>query len=137
MFKFLYYFQWSKNYPIFSKDFILFPINEHYHWSLVIILYPDKIKNIFIDNNNQSNDYPVILYLDSIKHLNSKCVQIIEKYLIYEYAIKNNILNELQLPEFIEKNDYKIDKISLQVLKYDYIYRFRNKKIILIVEFFY
>lgn len=100
-------------------------------------MYPDKIKNIFIDNNNQSNDYPVILYLDSIKHLNSKCVQIIEKYLIYEYAIKNNILNELQLPEFIEKNDYKIDKISLQVLKYDYIYRFRNKKIILIVEFFY
>ncbi|XP_025417983.1 uncharacterized protein LOC112688813 isoform X3 [Sipha flava] len=32
--------KWTKNINIFQKDFIFIPINENYHWYIVVICYP-------------------------------------------------------------------------------------------------
>ena len=32
--------RWTKNVDIFAKDFIFVPINEHLHWSLMVIYRP-------------------------------------------------------------------------------------------------
>merc|ERR1712038_200653 len=32
--------KWTKEIDIFSKDFLIIPINERFHWSLIIICYP-------------------------------------------------------------------------------------------------
>ena len=32
--------KWSKSIDLFSKDYIIVPINEHQHWYLAIICYP-------------------------------------------------------------------------------------------------
>lgn len=32
---------WTKNVNLFEKDFIIIPINEHCHWFLAIICFPN------------------------------------------------------------------------------------------------
>lgn len=32
---------WTKNVNLFEKDFIVIPINEHCHWFLAIICFPN------------------------------------------------------------------------------------------------
>ena len=34
--------KWAKNVDVFSKDFLVVPVNESLHWSLAIICYPRK-----------------------------------------------------------------------------------------------
>lgn len=35
--------KWTANVDVFSKDFIIVPINEHYHWYLAIIFNPGRV----------------------------------------------------------------------------------------------
>lgn len=35
--------RWTKNVDIFSKDFVLIPINYSYHWSLAVIVRPGAL----------------------------------------------------------------------------------------------
>lgn len=36
---------WTKGLDLFSKDFIIIPINKNYHWFLAIICYPNFVEN--------------------------------------------------------------------------------------------
>lgn len=44
--------KWSKSIDLFSKDYIIVPINEHSHWYLAIICYPWLEAPHFEDNPN-------------------------------------------------------------------------------------
>ena len=32
---------WTRNVDIFSKDFLVFPINQHAHWHVIIVCFPN------------------------------------------------------------------------------------------------
>ena len=36
---------WTKNVDLFKKDFIFIPVNEDWHWFLVVICYPNRVVN--------------------------------------------------------------------------------------------
>ena len=38
--------RWTKNVDIFTKDFLFVPINESLHWSLAVVCWPGKIKDL-------------------------------------------------------------------------------------------
>lgn len=56
--------RWWKGVNIFQKSYVLIPINEDYHWSLVIICIPDK----------EDESGPIILHLDSLGLHSSRSV---------------------------------------------------------------
>lgn len=35
--------RWTKNFDIFSKDFVLVPVNQSIHWSLFVLVRPNAI----------------------------------------------------------------------------------------------
>jgi hypothetical protein len=35
--------RWTKHVDLFSKDFILIPINEHAHWRLIVVCFPGEL----------------------------------------------------------------------------------------------
>ncbi|XVE75058.1 hypothetical protein DITRI_Ditri12bG0067000 [Diplodiscus trichospermus] len=77
--------RWWKGVNIFQKAYVLIPINEDYHWSLVIICIPDK--------EDQSG--PIILHLDSLGLHSSRSVfKNVKSYLREEW----NYLNEEVAP---------------------------------------
>ena len=80
---------------LLSYQYLIVPIFEGNHWSLSIILYPDRIKNISSDN------YPVIIYLDSYFTVMHPCATILQKFLYY-------LVDEIPS---VSMNDYN-EKIS-------------------------
>ncbi|CAI0386032.1 unnamed protein product [Linum tenue] len=50
--------RWWKGVNLFEKAYVLIPIHEDLHWSLVIICFPEK-------KDNRSG--PIVLHLDSLK----------------------------------------------------------------------
>ncbi|PON98938.1 Ulp1 protease family, C-terminal catalytic domain containing protein [Trema orientale] len=56
--------RWWKGVNIFQKEYILIPINEDLHWSLVIICIPDK----------KEESGPIVLHLDSLGLHSSRSV---------------------------------------------------------------
>ncbi|KAF6155666.1 hypothetical protein GIB67_007103 [Kingdonia uniflora] len=54
--------RWWKGINIFQKAYILLPIHENLHWSLVIICIPDK----------EDESGPIVLHLDSLGYHNSR-----------------------------------------------------------------
>jgi hypothetical protein len=72
--------------------------------------------NFFTSEDNHSG-YPSIIYLDSFFEDNRRCIQLFKKYLFYEYAIKNNLMEESQLPSFILENSSKLRDFTPQVPK--------------------
>ena len=77
----------KKNIDIFKKRFIFIPINESLHWSLCVVVNPGCIENEFEDEENQSDDqdFPFILFLDSLKaHRKVKVANKVRRWLNYE-----------------------------------------------------
>ncbi|XP_020225763.1 ubiquitin-like-specific protease 1D isoform X1 [Cajanus cajan] len=67
--------RWWKGVNIFQKAYVLIPIHEDLHWSLIIICIPDK----------EDESGPIILHLDSLGLHSSKSVfDNIKSYLIEE-----------------------------------------------------
>ncbi|KAE9607897.1 hypothetical protein Lal_00040015 [Lupinus albus] len=67
--------RWWKGVNIFQKPYILIPIHEDLHWSLIIICIPDK----------EDESGPIILHLDSLGLHSSKSVfNNIRSYLLEE-----------------------------------------------------
>lgn len=87
---------------IFNFKIVIIPIYENNHWSLVIINGINLMNNLFdksLTNNWEKNKdviFPEIFYLDSYFSNNDRCVNIIKKFLFYEF--KNNF------PDKIVKN---------------------------------
>ena len=49
--------KWTKKLKIFQNEYLIIPINENNeHWSLIIILYPGRMANIFSENETESNE---------------------------------------------------------------------------------
>ncbi|EGG17821.1 hypothetical protein DFA_08822 [Cavenderia fasciculata] len=74
--------KWSRNEDLFDKDFIFIPINEHLHWSLVIVCYPGN------DPEKSKPDYqPQLLYFDSLfkKSTHDSYSKKIRGYLTHEW----------------------------------------------------
>ncbi|OVA09856.1 Peptidase C48 [Macleaya cordata] len=77
--------RWWRGVNIFQKAYILLPIHENLHWSLVIICIPDK----------EDESGPIILHLDSLGYHDSRQIfQNIKSYLKEEW----NFLNQGNLP---------------------------------------
>lgn len=89
---------------IFTKQYVIVPIFNAFHWSLVIILHPGKMKNI------SSSNYPVIIYLDSYITEMKPCVRIIQKYLYHLLDDRK----EPPIEEYLEKVR-KIKTVMLNV----------------------
>lgn len=112
---------WTKHVDIFSKDFIIVPVNEATHWSLAIICFPGELYgNEFMFQCDQpvtgeQEEYrevvrdlveqvtfkeetrtPVILKLDSTKgHLTTTVAGLLRKWLAQEWEWKKS--GELKL----------------------------------------
>lgn len=89
--------RWWKGVNIFQKKFILIPINETLHWSLVIICNPDK----------EEQSGPIVLHLDSLGlHSSIAVFQNIKSYLKEEwhYLAQEVSPSDLPFAENIWKN---------------------------------
>lgn len=75
----------KKNLNIFDYNYLVIPIFEGNHWSIIIVTHPNKMKDISKDN------FPWIIYLDSYYEKNDKCIDIIKRFLYSEYALHNGI----------------------------------------------
>ncbi|CAL4077566.1 unnamed protein product [Meganyctiphanes norvegica] len=51
---------WTKNVDIFSKDFIIIPINEHAHWFLALICYPGLDGPVRMSDNTPVSEEALI-----------------------------------------------------------------------------
>ncbi|XP_059649015.1 ubiquitin-like-specific protease 1D [Cornus florida] len=77
--------RWWKGVNIFQKAYILLPIHENLHWSLVIICIPDK----------EDESGPIILHLDSLGlHFSNSIFDNIKRFMIEEW----NYLNQGEAP---------------------------------------
>lgn len=72
--------RWWKGVNIFEKAYILLPIHEYHHWSLVIICIPDK----------DDETGPILLHLDSLGlHSSRSIFDNIKSFLIKEWNYLN------------------------------------------------
>lgn len=46
---------WTRHVDIFSKDFIIIPVNQNVHWFLAIICYPGLVADL-PDKNQEKSD---------------------------------------------------------------------------------
>jgi len=74
---------WSKNFNVFEKKIIIFPINSMFlHWSLCVLINPGAI-TVRSDNNNCS---PVLLFFDSSNLHSRRRIEFhIFKWLSFEF----------------------------------------------------
>ncbi|KAA8529565.1 hypothetical protein F0562_033636 [Nyssa sinensis] len=89
--------RWWKGVNIFQKAYILFPIHENLHWSLVIICIPDK----------EDESGPIILHLDSLGlHCSKSIFHNIKRFLREEwnYLNQGEALLDLPIAERIWEN---------------------------------
>ncbi|RLN23733.1 ubiquitin-like-specific protease 1D [Panicum miliaceum] len=68
--------RWWRNVDIFKKAYIILPINEKMHWSLIIVCMPTK----------EGDSGPVMLHLDSLGlHSSQKLFDTVARYLEAEW----------------------------------------------------
>ncbi|KAL3511283.1 hypothetical protein ACH5RR_030684 [Cinchona calisaya] len=81
--------RWWKRVNIFEKAYILVPINECQHWSLVIICIPDV----------EDRSGPILLHLDSLRlHPSQSIFHNIKSFLIEEWKLLKETEAPLDLP---------------------------------------
>ncbi|KAM7464800.1 hypothetical protein LguiB_012362 [Lonicera macranthoides] len=107
---------WWKGVNIFEKPYILLPIHENAHWSLVIICMPDKEEELG----------PIILHLDSLGLHDSTSIFVnIKSFLKEEWNyLKGETPSELPIADRIWQNlprriDVKIIEVPQQTNGYD------------------
>lgn len=108
--------RWWKGVNIFEKAYILIPIHDDLHWSLVIICFPDK----------KDESGPIILHLDSLGfHCSSTVFSNIKSYLKEEWRFMNQevVPTDFPIPDRIWKHlDRRIEDkiIAVPQQKNDY-----------------
>ena len=83
------------------------------HWSLCVVVNPGAISNEFMDEDDQSDDqdFPCILFLDSLKtHRKARVANKVRKWLNHE-AKRLGKFTEL----FEEKNPIPFNKETMEV----------------------
>ena len=114
---------------MFNKRFLIIPIFESEHWTLVIVCYPDAISNYIINEdsrnhkekgvknglNNAEKKKTLIFYFDSLRGRNPRCLDIITQYLICEFATKNG--ND-KIKEQLENNKFYKEIVENSIEEY-------------------
>ncbi|KAL0004188.1 hypothetical protein SO802_011749 [Lithocarpus litseifolius] len=81
--------RWWKGVNIFQKAYVLIPIHEDLHWSLVIICIPDK----------EDETGPIILHLDSLRlHSSRSIFENIKSFMKAEWTYLASEVAPLDLP---------------------------------------
>lgn len=88
--------RWDKGVEIFKKDFLVIPVCQHLHWSLVIVCFPKNVEStdtddeIIIDCQRHKFDASCILIFDSLRHKRlSKFAYPIRKFLAIRWSQEN------------------------------------------------
>lgn len=79
--------KWGKYINIFDYEYVAIPINENKHWSLIIIVNPGKLKQVYINVMNsipEINIFPEVIYFDSFYPDNEACMKVIKRFLVME-----------------------------------------------------
>ncbi|KAM7487317.1 hypothetical protein LguiB_024801 [Lonicera macranthoides] len=108
--------RWWKGVNIFEKAYILLPIHENLHWSLVIICIPDK----------EEESGPILLHLDSLGlHYSRSIFDNVKSFLKEEWNyLKGEAPSELPIADRIWQNlprriDDRIIPVPQQKNEYD------------------
>ena len=54
------------------KKLIFIPVNADLHWSLLVVVNPGLIANVYNDDLPETEEHSFILFLDSLKMHNKK-----------------------------------------------------------------
>ena len=69
----------KKDINIFKKKLIFIPVHADLHWSLLVVVNPGKIANVYNDDLPETEDHSFILFLDSLnlhdKHVYAKYIR--------------------------------------------------------------
>ncbi|GIY58462.1 hypothetical protein CDAR_31522, partial [Caerostris darwini] len=57
---------WTRHVDIFSKDFIIIPVNQNVHWFLAIICYPGKVPEVSNTQSQSKSEIKVAKSNDSV-----------------------------------------------------------------------
>jgi len=88
--------KWTKNVDIFSKDFLVIPVNHKLHWTLAIVCFPGAV----VENQDSKHHY-CILGFDSLKMFRRSHFEEITKYL--NMAWKNRAVKSVRYAPFSVK----------------------------------
>ncbi len=83
--------KWGKYVNILECDYVAIPINQNNHWSLIMIVNPRSLKNVFGNVSSEvseTNSFPKIIYFDSFFPDNEYCMKVIKRFLVMEYHRK-------------------------------------------------
>ncbi|KAH9248336.1 hypothetical protein BASA81_014010 [Batrachochytrium salamandrivorans] len=86
---------WTKNVDVFSKDFIIVPVNEAEHWSLAIICFPGNLLPV----TTVTKYTEIALELDSNVNHDDECLNVLHN------VINQVVANEEQRVPIILKLD--------------------------------
>eukprot|EP01017_Pseudomicrothorax_dubius_P042620 TRINITY_DN6987_c0_g1_i1.p1 TRINITY_DN6987_c0_g1~~TRINITY_DN6987_c0_g1_i1.p1 ORF type:complete len:483 (+),score=49.03 TRINITY_DN6987_c0_g1_i1:84-1532(+) len=82
--------KWAKNVDVLSKDFLIFPIHDMEHWSLIIMCYPSKL--LHAKPNDELG--PRIVGFDSLEVIQRRSVDLIKMYIECEVRHKKVLTSE-------------------------------------------
>eukprot|EP00981_Chlorochromonas_danica_P008359 scaffold2159_cov335-Ochromonas_danica.AAC.1 len=81
--------RWTKKVDIFEKDFVLFPVVRSSHFSLLILVRPYLLLQPTVINNNDEEDIPLLLSVDSLPgHHKTNLVQQFRNFIDVAYSLK-------------------------------------------------
>jgi hypothetical protein len=94
---------------LYNNDAVIFPVVYQGHWTLVLITNLKYMKNLYLEEFNNPNELPIIIYLDSLFRDLMTIPNLFKKFIIYDYAMKNNVFDtENQLIQFMSNNHEKV-----------------------------
>lgn len=107
--------KWGKYVNILECDYIAIPINQNNHWSLIMIVNPRTLKNVFerdLSELSETNSFPKIIYFDSFFPDNEYCMKVIKRFLVMEYhrRMENSFISKgnIEFNEIITGIESKI-----------------------------
>ena len=103
----------KKGIDIFAKKFVFIPINQSLHWSLCVVVNPGFILNEFNEDGDDNDDFPCILFLDSLKaHKKTRIASRIRNWLNHQFTRLNKfsdvIRNDAELKKPFTKDTMEV-----------------------------
>lgn len=108
--------KWTRKVNVFEKDFVFIPVNQSFHWSLIIICHPGHMWEVPTAINGSSDGDACILHLDSMEGCHRGVVDAhIRNYLFQEWAERNRDPEDVPYAEeFFSGMPYRYSKVPQQ-----------------------
>eukprot|EP01103_Thecamoeba_quadrilineata_P010933 TRINITY_DN2492_c0_g1_i4.p1 TRINITY_DN2492_c0_g1~~TRINITY_DN2492_c0_g1_i4.p1 ORF type:complete len:438 (-),score=72.57 TRINITY_DN2492_c0_g1_i4:36-1304(-) len=126
--------KWTKGIDIRSKDFLVVPIHEGFHWTVIIVCHPWSVAKRKTKDKNQKwnikdiGSEPCILYLDSLGGSGMSAVSLVRKYLNLEWEQDplpgEPVYTEATIPDFSPKVPHQLNSSDCGVYVLHYVERF-------------